>query len=93
MAQAFEWDEHKRQINMKKHGIDFPVAAAIFFGSIVERADESEDYGEERTIAIGVVSGTVLRVTYTLRGNVIRIISAQRASKRDQKDYYRSVYS
>ena len=92
MVQKFEWDEVKRQTNFQKHGIDFPVAAAIFFGPIIETIDDSEDYGEERIVAVGLASGTVLRVTYTPRGDVIRIISAQRASKRDQKDYYRSIY-
>ncbi len=92
MAQAFEWDEVKRQINVRKHRIDFPLAATIFFGEIVEEIDDREDYGEERNVALGLASGTVLRVTYTRRGNAIRIISAQRASKHDQNIYYRSVY-
>ncbi len=92
MALAFEWDEVKRQVNKQKHRIDFPLAATIFFGPIIEDIDDREDYGEERAVAFGLASGTVLRVTFTRRGEIIRIISAQKASKHDQEVYYRSVH-
>ena len=93
MALSFEWDEVKRQFNVQKHRIDFPLAATGFFGPIVEEIDDREDYGEERVVALGLASSTVLRVTFTRRGDAIRIISAQKASRHDQEIYYRSVYS
>ena len=42
-------------------------------------------------IALGLSGLTVLRVTYTLRGGTIRIISAQKASRHDQKKYFKTI--
>ena len=88
----FEWDENKRQSNLRKHGIDFARAAAIFNNPILEREDNRYDYGESRLIALGETNGVVLFVVYTVRGSVYRIISARRATKREQQQYYKSIY-
>jgi uncharacterized DUF497 family protein len=62
----------------------------------VERIDDREDYGEERIILpkisiilLGMCGGTILHVTYTERGECIRIISARRAEKHERDYYYR----
>ena len=56
----------------------------------VERLDDREDYGEERSIIIGMAAGnSLLFVVYTERKGRIRIISARRATKREQDDYFR----
>jgi uncharacterized protein len=86
----FEWDEAKRQDNVRKHGVDFDEAMVIFEGNIIDWIDDREDYGEERLVALGRAGLLVLRVVFTLRGKTIRLISAQKASKNDQKRYYRS---
>ena len=87
----FEWDEDKRRSNIRKHGIDFLDAALIFETDTIEWIDDREDHGEERMIALGLSGLTVLRVTYTLRGGAIRIVSAQKASKRDEKKYFEAI--
>jgi hypothetical protein len=59
-----------------------------------ERIDDREDYGEIRWIALGRVEAEVFRVVYTWRGeSLIRIISAQRASKVEREIYYRETFS
>ncbi len=88
----FEWDENKRQSNLSKHGIDFVRAAYIFNSPILEREDNRYDYNESRLIAIGEVNGVVLFVVYTVRGSIYRIISARRATKREQQQYYKNIY-
>jgi uncharacterized protein len=55
----------------------------------VERIDAREDYGEERINLVGLCNGTLVHVTYTERGERIRIISARRTEKHEQDDYYR----
>ena len=90
---AFEWDEDKLRANIRKHGIDFLNAALIFEADTIEWVDDREDYGEERVIALGQSGFNVLRVTYTLRGATIRIISAQKASRHDQKKYFKTIES
>ena len=54
---------------------------------MVEILDDSEDYGEERYLVIGVVEGQILSVVYTPRGESFRLISARRATK-DEQDHY-----
>jgi uncharacterized protein len=54
---------------------------------MVEVLDDSEDYGEERFLLIGMVDGQLLSVTYTPRQGSYRLISARRATK-DEQDHY-----
>ena len=89
----FEWDENKRRANIRRHGIDFLDAALAFAADTIEWIDDREDYGEERMIALGLSGLIVLRITYTLRGDTIRIISAQRASRHDEKSYFKALQS
>jgi uncharacterized DUF497 family protein len=55
----------------------------------VESLDEREAYGEERINLLGRFGGVILHVTYTERGEGVRIISARRAMRHEQDDYYR----
>jgi uncharacterized DUF497 family protein len=60
----------------------------------MEAIDDRADYGEIRHIAIGLSGDTVLHVVYTWRDqNVVRIISARRANRRDAEKYYREVFA
>ena len=58
----FEWDEHKRQTNFAKHGIDFEVAPVVFAGIAVTIPDERQDYGERRSITLDALQGRVVVV-------------------------------
>ncbi len=84
----FEWDDEKGQSNLQKHGVDFIRACQIFEGETVEFEDSRYNYGEERFIAIGQAKGQILTVVYTLRGEVIRLISARKATLDERKIYY-----
>jgi hypothetical protein len=42
----FEWDERKRRLNIKRHGIDFLDALEIFQGPMLVNLDEADDYGK-----------------------------------------------
>ena len=90
----FEWDEIKAKGNLEKHGVSFLTAAATFWNERLERVDDREDYGELRWIALGRVGIEVYRVVFTWRSeNLIRILSAQKASKHEQEIYYRETFS
>jgi uncharacterized protein len=75
---------------LRDHGLAFHEASKAF-GDLfaVERIDDREDYGEERINLVGLCSGTLVHVTYTERGERIRVISARRAERHEQDDYYR----
>ena len=89
----FEWDEEKARTNLAKHRVSFLTAAEIFANEILERIDDREDYGEVRFIALGTVDTEVYRVVFTWRSeNLIRIISAQKASKDEREIYHRATF-
>ena len=89
----FEWDQGKADANTRKHGISFEEAAGVFedpWARIIDDPDHS--YQEERFIILGLsVIGRILVVCHCLRtsGEVIRIISARKATKGEQAAYWR----
>jgi len=88
----FEWDEEKARANLLKHRVSFLTAAEVFANEMMEQIDDREDYAEVRLIALGRVDTEVYRVVFTQRGeNVIRIISAQKASKDEREIYHRAI--
>jgi uncharacterized DUF497 family protein len=90
----FEWDEEKARINLARHGVSFLTAAATFDHPMLQRIDDREDYGEERWIGLGRVDTEVYVVVFTWRGELlVRIISAQKASRNEREIYYREVHA
>ena len=86
---SYGWDEQKRQINVKKHGVDFIDVPEVFDGDTVTIPDDRFDYGENRFIVIGILKNMVVVVIYTERGENIRIISARKATKNEQIYYFK----
>jgi uncharacterized DUF497 family protein len=79
-SMPFAWDAAKNAENIRKHGIPFEVAVRVFEGPTLERVDDREDYGEERWLATGQIDGRIVTVAYTERGEVLRPISARKAT-------------
>lgn len=87
---GFEWDDNKAATNLHEHGVSFEDAATACRDPFaIEWIDRRQDYDEERSVLLGLCGREVLYVAYTERGNNIRIISARRASKNEQDNYYR----
>jgi uncharacterized protein len=87
----FEWDDDKAVVNLGVHGVAFHEATKAFRDPFaVERIDARLDYGEERINLVGMCDGALIQVTYTERGDRIRLISARRAERHEQDDYYRA---
>jgi uncharacterized protein len=84
----FEWDGPKEQANWKKHGLDFDTASKVFFDPYMIELEDSDVEDELRFNAIGMVDGRILVVTYTIRGAVIRIISARGAERHEERKYH-----
>ena len=87
----FKWDEAKRQTNIRKHGIDFADLEPLFDGETVTILDNRFDYGEDRFITLGLLNGIVLVVVHTETDTVIRIISARKATKNEEKSYFKEI--
>ena len=89
MNSTFEWDDHKAQHNLRKHKVSFREAITIFHDPLVATIpDPDHSADEERLIAIGHSSrNRLLVVSFTERGNRIRIISCRRAEPIERKLY------
>ena len=83
---VFEWDEQKETRNIQKHGISFEIAAKAFSDPNRIELYDDKDYGEERFALIGYAD-KLLAVSYTMRGDVYRIISARLATKAERRRY------
>jgi uncharacterized protein len=82
----FEWDESKNLENIRKHEIDFADVSAMFDSEMLIELDDRFDYGEDRWLGIGFLGLGIAVVVWTeRRNNVIRIISARRANRHEQK--------
>ena len=92
MTDAFEWDWDKNASNLIDHKIDFDRAKEIFKGPRLEWLDSREHYGEDRYISLGEVDGRCLVVVHTPRDHKIRIISARKATSREQNKYYQVIH-
>ena len=87
----FEWDARKATANEKKHGVSFEEARSVFFDErarLIDDPDHSED--EARFILLGLSSSLRLLLVchcYRRDDNVIRIISARKATAGESKSY------
>ena len=89
----FEWDEGKNRINRRKHGVSFEEAATVFLDDrAVEFFDDSHSDREDRFLMLGLsIKRRVLMVCHCERagGDIIRIISARKATQHEQRFYPR----
>jgi uncharacterized protein len=88
----FEWDENKAAINRRKHGITFEDATQVFEDEFALMEQDRIEGGERRWRTIGMVAGVVvLLVAHTVReegqDEIIRIISARRATRKERVRY------
>ena len=84
----FEWDGKKEHSNIAKHGLDFQTAARVFSDPFLLEFEDERGYDEVRWNVIGMVDGRILFVTYTMRGEKYRIISARGATPRERRHYH-----
>ena len=89
MSLTFEWDEKKADENLRKHGVSFEEAKAVFndpFSVTIYDPDHSSD--EQRYIDIGLsLKGRLIVVLYCERGETIRLISSRKATREEQRYY------
>ena len=87
----FDLNPTKAAINLKKHGISFEEAQSVFYDEFaVQFYDEENSANEDRFLLLGISSGArLLLVCHCERdaGNMIRIISARKATKRESNFY------
>ena len=87
----FEWDEAKRRLNIRRHGIDFVDVMKVFDVETVTLVDDRYEYGETRFLTLGLLNGIVFAISHTETDEVIRIISARKAQKDEEITYFKEI--
>lgn len=89
MLLRLEWDPEKAASNLAKHGVSFDEASTLFgdpLARIVE--DPRHSVGERRFVLLGYSEQhRLLAVMFTDSKEVIRLISARRATRRERREY------
>ena len=89
----FEWDEKKHSLNKRKHGVSFTEGQSVFAdenGLLIDDPDHSDD--EDRFLLLGLSANLRLLVvshTYSEADLTIRIISARKATRSEQEQYWK----
>jgi uncharacterized DUF497 family protein len=87
----FEWDPKKAAVNRQKHGVSFEDAQSVFTDERARLIDDPDHSGDEERFLLLGLSGTlrllVVAHCYRAEGNVIRIISARKATREEQAYY------
>lgn len=85
---SFKWDQEKAEANLRKHGVDFADAALALEDDHAMTLPDEASASEERFITLAMDPlGRVLVVVYTWRADTIRLISARKATRREQRQY------
>jgi uncharacterized protein len=85
----YEWDPAKAEANLAAHGVSFTEAVTVLEDDFVLTREDPDSAGEQRFVTLGMSSfAHLLVVVYTYREpDVIRIISAWRANRRQRLRY------
>ena len=85
----YEWYPVKAEANITAHGVSFTEAMTVLEDEFALRREDPDSIGEQRFVTLGMSSfGNLRVVVYTYREpNVIRIISAWRANRRQRVQY------
>jgi uncharacterized DUF497 family protein len=91
----FDWDNEKNKNNLVKHGLGFELASYIFHDPFALTQFNRKVENEIREESIGMIKDVVVYVIHTSRiienKEIIRIISARKANKKEQNQYAKKI--
>lgn len=82
-----EFDPNKDQTNQAKHGVSLALAESFDMEAAQITPDTRFAYTEERMIALGPIGDRIYVLIYTMRGDVMRVISLRKANRREVLSY------
>jgi len=89
--QVYIWDAKKRLSNIRKHGVDFSVAAEVFSGITLTAEDRRYPYGEQRFLTLGIAKVFVNETANTESQGQIRIISIRKATRYETHCFFAQI--
>lgn len=85
----FEFDPEKAVKNLAKHGVSFSEAYACLLDAMALVREDGDVAGEQRWVLVGMsAQARLLTVVYSMRGDTPRLISARKATKREEERYH-----
>lgn len=84
---SIEFDADKDLANRFKHGVSLAAVEAFDLDAALVALDTRHDYREARTIALGPIGERLYVMVYTMRGDVMRVISLRKANRREVLSY------
>ena len=84
----YEWDDAKAAANLHMHGVAFAAVENFDWSTAFVVPDERFDYGEDRWLAIGMIGSRLHSMTFTIRGDRIRVISLRVAEPKERRLYH-----
>ncbi len=81
------FDERKRAQTLAERKIDFRDAGQVFAGRTLTVRDDRQGYGEDRFQTVGFLSGRMVMVVWTPRGDARHVISMRKCNDREQTRY------
>ena len=81
----YEWDEVKRLVNLRKHGVDFAAVEDFAWEYSLTEEDAVVGYGEQRMVSIGPIGLRIHVLVWTGRGDRIRVISLRLATRAERR--------
>lgn len=89
---GFDWDEGNLEKNWERHRVPFWEAEEVFFNEpLVVKPDRRHSVSERRYLALGHTdSGRRLFISFTVRGSLVRVISARDMTRRELQTYEQS---
>jgi len=87
-----EWDPAKARSNLSKHGVSFSDVEPAFYDDFGLSMPDEFSVAEERFLLVARDAlGRVITISYTYRGDAIRIISARQATKSERREYEKGI--
>ena len=88
LKMRFTWHESKRQLNLKKHGLDFEDAESVFNGPTSTLEDKRDYQGEQRFNTTGLLGVMVVVITHTETDEEIHFISMREAENHETRQFF-----
>lgn len=86
-GQRFSWDDDKRRLVRRAHGLDLADVCRVFDRDVLETYDDTHSASEDRWRGIGLLDDRFVFVAYTYRGDTIRLITARPAEPEEKLAY------
>ena len=87
----FSWDERKRRLNLKEHGLDFVDAPRVFEGPTFTFEDDRFAYDEQRLVTLGFLAGMVVSMVHTESPSRIQVISFRKATRNEETILFKNL--